>query len=308
MSSPSAAPPVSTGAHLRAFLEMIRFSHTLFALPFALAGAVLAWRSAKRTLPFDILIDFLGLLVCMVFARSTAMAVNRLVDRKIDAANPRTQQRHLPTGKLSVRAVSLFAALCALGFVISTVHFWVWNNNLWPLYLSVPVLAFICAYSFTKRFTVLCHLWLGASLMLAPIAAWIAITGNIAWTPVILGLAVLFWVTGFDILYATQDTEFDKKAKLHSIPAALGIPGALRVAFACHMMVVVCLIGLYFAAELGTIYLIGVVLVALLLCYEHAIVRPNDLSRVNLAFFYVNSVISVGLLVVIVIDVMWGRQ
>ena len=140
--------------------------------------------------------------------------------------------------------------------------------------------------------------------MLAPIAAWIAITGSIAWTPVILGLAVLFWVTGFDILYATQDIEFDQQAKLHSIPAAFGVRNALRIAFLSHFIMLVCLLGLYFVAHLGSIYLIGLILVALLIFYEHALVKPNDLSRVNLAFFYVNSIISIGLFVCITTDVL----
>jgi 4-hydroxybenzoate polyprenyltransferase len=289
---------------VKAFLEMIRFSHTLFALPFALAGAVLAWRASGRTAPFDIFIDIAGIIPCMILARSFAMAVNRLADRGYDAGNPRTVKRHLPAGILSVKAVTFFAVLSAVGFMVATVHFWVWNSNLLPLYLSVPVLLFIAGYSFTKRFTALCHVWLGLSLMIAPIAAWIAITGTLAWPPVVLGLAVLFWVTGFDILYATQDVDFDKKAKLHSIPAALGVPNALRVAFASHMLMLLCLVVLYYVAGLGLIYLVGIVLVALLLFYEHAIVKPNDLSRVNLAFFYVNSVISLGLLVLIVVDVL----
>ncbi|MBL8823099.1 MAG: UbiA family prenyltransferase [Planctomycetia bacterium] len=293
---------------VRLFLEMIRFSHTLFALPFALAGAVLAWRASGRTKPFEIFIDIAGIIPCMVLARTWAMAINRLVDRKIDAANPRTEKRHLPAGLLSVQAVTWFAILSAIGFVISTIHFWVWNENLWPLILSIPVLLFIAGYSFTKRFTALCHVWLGLSLMLAPIAAWLAITGSLSWTPVVLGLAVLFWVTGFDILYATQDVDFDTKAKLHSIPAALGVNNALRVAFLSHICMVLCLLILYFIAELGMIYLVGIILVACLLCYEHAIVKPNDLSRVNQAFFQVNGVISVGMLVIIIVDVCFQKS
>jgi 4-hydroxybenzoate polyprenyltransferase len=295
---------LTIGGQLRSFLEMIRFSHTLFALPFALAGAVLAWRAAGRTRPFEIFIDIAGIIPCMILARSWAMAINRLVDRRYDAANPRTEKRHLPAGILSVKAVTLFAVLSGLGFIIATIHFWVWNQNLWPLYLSGPVLLFIAAYSFTKRFTALCHVWLGLSLMLTPLAAWIAITGSLDWPPVILGLAVLFWVAGFDILYATQDVDFDRMAKLHSIPASIGVPNALRVAAFSHLLMLVCLFVLYWVADLGMIYLVGVVLVALLLIYEHALVKPTDLSKVNLAFFYVNSVISIGLLVVIVADVL----
>lgn len=299
------APPTTLWGQLRAFLEMIRFSHTLFALPFALAGAVLAWREIHRTKPIEILLDIGGIIPCMILARSMAMAINRLADREYDAANPRTEKRHLPAGILSVKAVTAFAVLSAVGFVIATCHFWIWNDNLWPLILSVPVLVFIALYSYTKRHTVLCHVWLGMSLMLTPMAAWIAITGSIGWPPVILGLAVMFWVVGFDILYATQDADFDKKAKLHSIPAAIGVPNALRVSFFSHMIMLLCLLTLYYIASLGLVYLIGIILVSLLICYEHAIVKPNDLSKVNLAFFYVNSVISIGLLVVIVVDVLY---
>jgi 4-hydroxybenzoate polyprenyltransferase len=304
LSAPLPLEQKSLGSTVRAFLEMIRFSHTLFALPFALAGAVLAWRAADKTSAFAIFMDCLGIIPCMILARATAMAFNRLADRHLDAQNPRTKMRHLPAGKLSVRAVTVFAVVCSAGFILATLHFWVRNDNLWPFYLSVPVLLFIAGYSFTKRFTVLCHVWLGAALMLAPIAAWIAITGSIAWTPVILGLAVLFWVTGFDILYATQDIEFDQQAKLHSIPAAFGVPNALRIAFLSHFIMLLCLLGLYFVAHLGLVYLIGLILVALLIFYEHALVKPNDLSRVNLAFFYVNSIISIGLLVCITADVL----
>lgn len=285
---------------VRQLLAMIRFSHTLFALPFALLSAILAWQKPGS---FRWL-DLLGIVLCMVFARSTAMAFNRLADRHYDALNPRTASRHLPTGQLSSTTVWLFTFACAAGFVAATLFF-LRAGNAWPLYLSVPVLAFICGYSYTKRFTFLSHVWLGASLLLAPLAAWIAIRGleDLA-TPLVLGLAVLFWVTGFDILYACQDLEFDRRAKLSSIPAQFGVPASLRVALVCHMLMVVCLLGLYWLAspDLKTIYLAGVAGVALLLGYEHWLVRPDDLSRVNQAFFQVNGVISVGLLVVVLLQ------
>jgi 4-hydroxybenzoate polyprenyltransferase len=284
---------------LRKLLEMIRFSHTLFALPFALLSAALAWQHH----PFHWL-DLLGILLCMVFARSAAMAFNRLADRHYDAANPRTAQRHLPSGQLSLISVWMFTLFCAAGFVASTLLFAL-AQNWWPLYLSVPVLAFLMGYSFTKRFTFLSHVWLGASLLLVPVAAWIAIRGvEDLLTPVVLGLAVLFWVTGFDILYACQDVEFDRKARLASVPARFGVPAALRVALLCHVLMVACLIGLYWAAwpNLRIIYLSGVAAVAVLLAYEHWLVRPNDLSRVNQAFFNVNGVISVGLLLVVLLQ------
>lgn len=284
---------------IRQLLEMIRFSHTLFALPFALLSALLAWQDH----PFSWL-ALLGILLCMVFARSTAMAFNRLADRKLDASNPRTAQRHLPSGQLSVPSVWAFTAVCAMGFIASTALFLV-NGNPWPLYLSVPVLFFICAYSYTKRFTFLCHAWLGASLLLAPVAAWIAIRGIEAMaTPIVLGLAVLFWVTGFDILYACQDVEFDRKAKLASVPAKLGVATSLRVAMLCHFIMVGFLVALYWAASphLGMIYLTGIGIVACLLVYEHWLVKPDDLSRVNQAFFQVNGVISVGLFLLVALQ------
>jgi 4-hydroxybenzoate polyprenyltransferase len=290
---------------VRSFLELIRFSHTLFALPFALTSAALAWSAAT----FDVR-QLLGILLCMVFARSTAMAFNRLVDRDIDASNPRTASRHLPAGLLSPAAVWLFAALSAAGFVLSTLLFWALDNP-WPLYLSLPVLAFVCAYSFTKRFTALCHFWLGASLFLAPVAAWIAIRGMPGWPealiPLLLGGAVLFWVAGFDILYACQDIDFDRKARLRSVPAALGVTASLRVALLCHLVMLGLLFALYLACDrLGWVYLLGVIAVALLLCYEHWLVRPDDLSRVNKAFFQVNGVISVGLFVIVLVQLAVG--
>jgi 4-hydroxybenzoate polyprenyltransferase len=281
---------------LRALLELIRFSHTLFALPFALIGAALAWQAK----PFYVL-DLVGILLCMVFARSAAMAFNRLADRRLDAANPRTAGRHLPSGQLSPAAVVAFTLACAAAFVASTLLFVHTSGNYWPLYLSVPVLLFICCYSFTKRFTILAHFWLGTSLLLAPVSAWIALRGlEELLTPVLLGLAVLFWVAGFDILYACQDADFDRQAKLHSIPARLGIVTSLRIALACHVIMVLLLFALYWAAAyLGTIYLVGVCVAALLIGYEHYLVRPDDLSRVNQAFFQVNAIISVGLFLVV---------
>jgi 4-hydroxybenzoate polyprenyltransferase len=293
---------------LRSFLELIRFSHTLFALPFALTSAALAWSRPPAAFHW---LQLAGILLCMVFARSTAMAFNRLIDREFDARNPRTAGRHLPAGTLTAGAVGLFTLACAAGFVASTLVFLRFDNS-WPLYLSVPVLAFTCAYSYTKRFTALAHFWLGASLLLAPLAAWIAIRGLGGWgdlaAPLVLGGAVLFWVAGFDILYACQDADFDRRARLHSIPAVLGIPAGLRVAAGCHAVMLVLLLALYWAAapELGYVYLAGVAAVAALLVYEHWLVRPDDLSRVNQAFFQVNGVISVGLFLLVLVQLAVG--
>ncbi len=286
----------------RRFLELIRFSHTLFALPFALMSALLAWH-AKGS--FEA-VELVGILLCMVFARSTAMAFNRLVDRDIDALNKRTRSRHLPAGLLSVPAVAAFTVVCAIAFLAATALFlWAIPSNPWPLYLGVPVLAFVCAYSLTKRFTALAHFWLGASLFLAPVGAWIAIRGLEDMTiPLILGSAVLFWVAGFDILYACQDAEFDKNARLRSIPAAVGVAAALRIALGCHVVMWGLLFALYATAQppLGTIFLVGILGVGVLLAYEHWLVKPTDLARVNRAFFHVNAVISIGLLGLVIAE------
>lgn len=283
------------GNTVRHFLGLIRFSHTVFALPFALLAAVLAWRET----PFCAR-DLVGILLCMVFARSAAMAFNRLVDRKLDAQNPRTAARHLPAGLLSQTAVALFTVACSLAFVASTLLF---LPNQWPLILSLPVLIFLLGYSYAKRFTAWCHYWLSAALMLSPIAAWIALTGTVTLTPLLLAGAVFFWVGGFDILYACQDFAFDRERGLHSIPARWGITRALRIALLSHVGTVICLFALWSVAGLGAVFLTGIILVTLLLAYEHWLVRPDDLTRVNVAFFQVNAVISLGLLAVGVVDV-----
>ncbi|HUY35632.1 MAG TPA: UbiA-like polyprenyltransferase [Pirellulales bacterium] len=287
---------------LRLLLEMIRFSHTLFALPFALLAAVMAWRDGgERATPWRWQ-DLAGIVVCMVFARGTAMAFNRLADRHLDAQNPRTWSRHIPAGRLSVANVAVFALVCASGFVASTLLF---LPNRWPLYLSAPVLAFLCGYSLTKRCTALAHFWLGAALMLAPIAAWIALRGEVAWPPVVLGASVMLWVAGFDMIYACQDVETDAKLGLYSMPARVGVVGALRLAAFCHLGMIALLFSLpWVYPQLGWIYLAGITVAAALLVYEHWLVRPDDLTRVNLAFFHVNAVLSVGLFVVGTVDLL----
>jgi 4-hydroxybenzoate polyprenyltransferase len=281
-------------------LGMIKFSHTLFALPFALLGAALAahepsgWTIRPQ--------DLLGILACMATARSAAMAFNRLADRRVDALNPRTASRHLPSGRLSVGSVAIFTAICSLLFIAATALFL--PRNPWPLILSIPVLLWLLGYSYSKRFTSLAHFWLGISLALAPVAAWIAVRGTIAWPPVLLGLAVIGWVAGFDIIYACQDADVDRQLGLHSMPARLGVSRALRLATICHLGMLGALVGLGLAYPMGWIYFAGVGAVALLLIYEHALVRPQDLTRVNLAFFQVNVAISIGLLAVGVADIL----
>jgi 4-hydroxybenzoate polyprenyltransferase len=330
---------------IRHLLELIRFSHTLFALPFAMLAAVMAWRlpclvevpthsqiaeqlsSDGNTppfpnfgpgldVPFRQFVDstfgwreILGILLCMVTARSFAMAFNRLADRNIDATNPRTAGRHLPAGLLSVSQVTAFTVICAAGFVASTLLFF---PNRLPLILSAPVLAFLAGYSFTKRFTSLAHFWLGAALALSPIAAWIAIRGEqvIAHPSdllpaLVLGGAVLTWVAGFDMIYACQDYDVDVAAGHHSIPARLGIRNSLRLAAFCHLLTIIALVCLPLVYPLfGTLYWLAVIAVAVLLTYEHALVRPDDLSRVNAAFFNVNAIISIGLFLVGSLDLL----
>lgn len=285
--------------HVRRLLELIRFSHTLFALPFALLGAAMAWADAAGGNPPEPFrpLDLIGILLAMVFARSAAMAFNRLADRRYDAMNPRTRQRHLPAGLLGVRAVAAFTAVCSLGFVASTALF-LEHGNWIPLAASLPVLAWLFGYSLAKRWTDLSHFWLGASLMLAPLGAWVAIRGWIALAPVVLAAAVLLWVAGFDIIYACQDYEFDRRSGLRSLPARLGVSRALAVAAGCHVGMVALLVVLPLVYEpFGGIFLAGVVAVGALLLYEHWIVQPSDPASVNRAFFHVNAVVSFALFV-----------
>jgi 4-hydroxybenzoate polyprenyltransferase len=294
---------------LRRLLEMIRFSHTLFALPFALLAAAMAWAANRRAVPPEPFRwqELAGILLCMVFARSAAMAFNRVADRHIDALNPRTRMRHLPAGLLSTGGVIGFTVVCGLGFVASTLLFL--PRNPIPLMASVPVLAFLLGYSYAKRFTALSHFWLGAALMLAPVAAWVAIRAELAWAPVVLGGAVMFWVAGFDMIYACQDYEFDVEMRLRSVPARWGVASALRWAAICHFVAVVLLLSLPWVYDgFGVIYASGVVLIAGLLIYEHWLVKPGDLSRVNQAFFHVNAVVSLGLLAIGLADLVFSFQ
>lgn len=302
-------------SRLRHLLEMIRFSHTVFALPFALMAAALAWgtpTAGGQRIAFRVG-DLVGVLLCMVLARSAAMAFNRLVDRKLDSQNPRTQMRHLPAGILSVRSVAVFFVLTSAGFVVATLLF---LPNWLPLVLALPVLLFLCGYSYAKRFTSAAHFWLGAALMLAPVSAWIALRGievladpRDLLAPLDLGMAVLLWVSGFDIIYACQDAEFDRQSQLHSVPARWGVPRALRIAAACHLAMVLFLAALPLIdwvggppVALGWPYGMGVGAVAMLLIYEHAIVRPTDLTRINTAFFQVNAIVSLGLFGIVLLD------
>ena len=296
-------------ATLRSYLELVRFSHTIFALPFALMAAILAFQApaGAATSPADWWRRGLGVLLCMVTARTAAMAFNRLVDRSFDAANPRTATRHLPRGDLGVGEVfGLVVASCG-AFMASTLLF---LPNWLPLVLSVPVLAWLLGYSYAKRFTMLAHGWLGAALGMAPVAAWIAIRGEALLAnpadglpALILGLAVTTWVAGFDIIYACQDAVFDANQGLHSIPARLGVPRALTLAAGLHVVTLAILATLPLVVpQLGAFYWGTLVAIAALLVWEHSLVRPDDLSRVNQAFFTANAAIGLLLLVAIAID------
>jgi 4-hydroxybenzoate polyprenyltransferase len=280
---------------IRTLLELIRFSHTVFALPFALIGMMLA----ARGIPGWRVIGWI--IAACFFARSAAMAFNRLADHQLDALNPRTSARALPAGLISRRAVWIFMLACCAGFVLCAGML-----NTLCLMLSPAALAVLLGYSLTKRVTNLSHVALGLALGIAPIGAWIAVSGSLAWTPILLGAGVTLWTAGFDIIYSCQDYEHDLKTTLYSIPKALGIPKALRVSALLHLCAFTAFLGVYWAGALGWFYLTGILLVGALLFYEHRLVRPDDLSRVNAAFFTVNGVISIGLFLACSLDFLFG--
>ena len=281
---------------LRVTLEMIKWEHSVFALPFALCGAMLAasgFPSARQ---------LLWIIVAMVAARSAAMAFNRWADAAIDAANPRTSTRALPAGHLSPAFVVTFVVVSSAVFVFAASQL-----NRLTLLLSPVALAVLLLYSYTKRLTRWSHLVLGFALGIAPAAAWIAVRGSLDSRILLLTAAVTFWVAGFDVLYACQDYDFDRQAGLHSIPRYLGIPGALWVARGFHLVMVGFLIVLLVAFGLGTFAAVGVGVVILLLLYEHSLVKANDLSKLNAAFFTMNGVISVLFFVCVAADLLLRR-
>ncbi|MEL6674739.1 MAG: UbiA-like polyprenyltransferase [Bacteroidota bacterium] len=276
---------------MKKYLSLVKFAHTIFALPFAMLGLFLglqvmeinAWEPDKPAWQ-----SFLLVILCMVFARNAAMGFNRYIDRDIDADNARTQTREIPAGIISPRH--------ALGFVLANVGLFIlttWFINPLCFYLSPVALAVILGYSLTKRFTALCHLVLGVGLSLAPVGAFIAVTGVFQWEPIILGLAVLTWVSGFDIIYALQDEEFDKGHALYSIPAWLGKNRALMVSSALHFVTASFILLFGVLIQASWIYWIGAICFLVLLGYQHFLVKPHDLSRVNLAFFTTNGIASV---------------
>jgi len=272
---------------LRLTLDMIKFEHSIFALPFALTGALLAFRAGGYSAN-DLWRTLLWIVVAMVGARSAAMAFNRLVDAGIDARNPRTRMRHLPAGLLGRHFAWLFVAVASLIFVLAA-----WQLNPLCLLLSPLALAVVFFYSFTKRFTAFSHLVLGFSLGIAPAAAWIAMRGSLDARILWLTAAVTFWTGGFDVIYSCQDYDFDRSEDLYSLPRRIGIARALRVAKLLHFLMVFCLLALVYSLHLGALAIAGVAAIAGLLIYEHRLVKPNDLSRVNAAFFTMNGYVSV---------------
>ncbi|MDB4633895.1 putative 4-hydroxybenzoate polyprenyltransferase [Rubripirellula sp.] len=303
-----------TRGGLSDWLGLIRFSHTIFALPFAALATAMAFSGPLPDggYPTFRIRDLLGILLCMVFARSAAMAFNRIVDADLDADNPRTANRHVPAGILSRPAVWGFTFICSLAFIASTALF---LPNVVPLLASLPVLAFLCGYSLAKRFTSAAHLWLGIALSLSPLCAWVAIRGPESIlnpadlvAPLILAASVAAWVTGFDIIYACQDAEYDANVGLNSVPAKFGVAGALKISAGCHVVMLILLACLPLFAKsvgFGWLFWAALGLIAVLVIRQHSLVKPGDLDRVNQAFFDMNAAISVALLVVGVIDCYW---
>lgn len=268
--------------NLRLTLEMIKWEHSVFALPFALCGAMLAAGGVPNAH------QLIWIVVAMVAARSAAMAFNRVADATIDAANPRTRSRALPSGMLSPAFVTTFIVISCGIFVLAA-----WQLNRLAFFLSPLALAVVLLYSYTKRFTRWSHLALGIALGIAPAAAWIAVRGSLEPKILLLSAAVTFWVGGFDVLYSCQDFDFDRSAGLHSIPRHMGIPAALWIARAFHILMLILLVGLVIAFGLGRVAMLGVLAVGVLLAYEHSLVSHRDLSKLNAAFFTMNGVISV---------------
>lgn len=278
---------------VKIFAEMIKFEHTIFALPFAYLGAFLATNGIPSGF------HFFWITMAMVGARTSAMALNRLIDRHIDARNPRTVERAIPKGLISVSETWAFIILSFILLFLSA-------SMLNPLAFKLLPIAvfFLVVYSYTKRFTWLCHLVLGTSIGIAPAGAWVAVNGSLDLPAVILWIAIAFWVAGFDIVYACQDYNYDRKVGLNSIPVRFGISGALIMARVFHIITPLCLFLVGFLLKLGPIYFIGVILSAGILYYEHRMVSPDDLSKLNVAFFNMNGILSVVMFVFVVLDLL----
>jgi len=283
----------SVWRQLRITLEMIKIEHTVFALPFAFIGAVLAERGIPP------LRTCFWILMAMIWARSAAMAFNRLVDARIDADNPRTRNRALPRGLVSRGYVTGFVLVCSGMFLLSA-----WMLNRLSFILAFPALALVLAYSFSKRFTSFSHILLGLALSIAPVGGWIAVTGRLDPETLLLCLVVVTWVAGFDIVYSCQDVGFDSKFGLFSIPARWGVPRALAISFGLHILTIVALFLVYFTFRLSWFSLAGITALSGILVYEQIVIRPGDLTRVNMAFFTLNGIFSISLFILVLGDVL----
>ena len=282
---------------IKSYFSLVTFSHTIFAMPFAVIGFFLAVVRTDAVLSWKLL----GLVVlCMIFVRNAAMGFNRYADRDIDIKNERTQNREIPAGTIKPQQALWFVilnciAFCGTTYFINTICF----------YLSPVALLVVLGYSLTKRFTALCHFVLGVGLALAPIGAWLAVTGYFEWLPLLFSFAVLFWVSGFDMIYALQDEEFDQKQGLNSIPVLLGKKGALRLSEILHIISVGFIWTAWYTGNFSWLYLIGAVLFSGLLIYQHSLVKPNDLSKVNRAFFTTNGIASVVFAICVLLDLFY---
>jgi len=270
---------------MKKYLSLVTFSHTIFAMPFAFIGFFLAVTTTNHIFQWQQLVL---MVLCMVFARNSAMAFNRYLDRNIDIKNPRTRQRDIPAGRISPRSALTFTLINCLLLVVTT-----WFINPLCFYLSPVALLVVLGYSATKRFTALCHLVLGLGLSLAPIGAYLVVAGEFKLLPLFFSLSVLCWVSGFDIIYALQDEDFDRNEKLHSIPSYLGKVNALKLSTFLHVLSALFIILPAIYMPVGVLYYIGIVFFCTMLVYQHLLVKPNDLSRVNFAFMTTNGIASV---------------
>lgn len=299
---------------IKSYLSLIKFSHTIFAMPFALIGfflgvmkagsqgslnSAIGWNNdiTNFLVQKENLVKFILVILCMVFARSAAMAFNRWLDKSFDAKNPRTAIREIPKGIIKANNALLFVIINCIAFIVCC-----WFINTLCFYLSFVALFVVLFYSYTKRFTALCHLVLGVGLSLAPIGAYLAVTGKFELLPILFSFTVLFWVSGFDIIYALQDEEFDKANDLHSIPAAVGKSKALKISELLHALSAACVISAGIYGRFGLWYWVGIGIFLGMLVYQHSIVKPNDLRRVNIAFMTANGIASVVFAAFVLID------
>lgn len=282
---------------VKIFLEMIKFEHSIFALPFAFLGAILGSLQINGSWPT--ITQWIWVTLAMVGARSAAMALNRVIDAQIDKHNPRTANRAIPAGLLSKIETTVFIIVSFIVLFYSA-----YQLNMLAVYLLPIAVFFLVFYSYTKRFTWLCHVVLGITIGIAPLGGWVGTTGTLTWEAFVIFIAVAFWIAGFDIIYATQDADYDRENNLHSIPSHFGIAKALKIAQLFHVICFIAMLLLFFITPLNYIYLIGVLIAGGIMVYEHSLVKPDDLSKVDIAFFPMNGIISVTILVFTIGDLL----